>query len=167
MDKTFINPMFGGFYQIGFVTSDMDRSIEFFEKTMGVPKFLKLKNPVMRNQTLFGKPIDIEVNLSFGQMGNAGIELIEPVKGESTYSTFLKKYEWMGIHHMAVKVFDFDQTVNSLLGQGIQIAQSGEIGENTKFTYFDTVAHYGHYLEVLYFDSEYEKIFDKIKRGDF
>jgi catechol 2,3-dioxygenase-like lactoylglutathione lyase family enzyme len=58
MDKTFINPMFGGFYQIGFVTSDMDRSIDFFEKTMGVPKFLKLQNPVMRNQVLFGEPIE-------------------------------------------------------------------------------------------------------------
>lgn len=167
MEKTFIDPMFAGFYQIGFVTSDLDRSISFFEKTMGVPKFLTLQSPKIRNQTFYGEPIDIDVNLAFGQMGNTNIEIIEPVSGHSTYDAFLKNYEWMGIHHMAVKVFDFEATLERLTGQGLKIAQTGEIGDGSRFTYVDTVKQYGHYLEVLYFDLEYEKIFDQIKRGDF
>ncbi len=167
MEKTFIDPMFAGFYQIGFVTSDMDRSISFFEKTMGVPKFLKLEKPEIRNQTLYGEPLDIDVNLAFGQMGNTNIEIIEPIRGHSTYDEFLKKYEWMGIHNMAVKVFDYDATMKRLTDQGLKIAQAGEVGDSTKFTYLDTVKEYGHYLEVLYFDLGYEKIFDQIKRGDF
>ena len=159
--------MFGGFYQIGFVTKDRERSMRFFKETLGVPKFLALENPEIRNQTLYGKPLECAVNLAFGQMGNTSIEVIEPVEGHSTYDDMLERYDWMGMHHIAVKVFDRDKAISDMKAQGIEIAQSGELGKETKFAYMDTVAHYGHFLEILYFDLDYEKLFDSIRRGDF
>ena len=159
--------MFDGFCQIGFVTKDLEKSIRYFENTMGVPKFLTLKSPAIRNQTLYGEPIDIDVNLAFGQMGNTNVELIQPLKGGSTYNQMLDKYDWMGIHHLAIKTYDFDKTVNDLKSQGFAIAQTGETGVGTKFHYMDTVLAYGYFLEVLFFDLDYERIFNEIKRGDF
>ena len=73
----------------------------------------------------------------------------------------------MGTHNMALKAFDFEATPERLTGQGLKIAQIGKIGDGSRFTYVDIVKQYGHYLEVLYFDMEYEKIFNQIKMEDF
>ncbi len=159
--------MFGGFYQLGFVTKDVDKAIDFFTSTLGVPKFFKLNSPVVNNQKLYGEEIDIDVNLAFGQFGNTNIEIIQPVKGESTYTEMLKKYDWIGMHHVAIKVFDFDKTINDLTSQGFRIAQTGEVGRGTKFHYMDMTKQMNYFLEILYFDADFEKLFDQIKRGDF
>jgi methylmalonyl-CoA/ethylmalonyl-CoA epimerase len=167
MEKTFINYMYGGAYQMGFVTTDMKRATDFFINTLGVPKFFELYNPEINNQTLHGKPVDLKVNLAFGQWGATNIEIIQPIAGESTYTDMLKKYEWIGLHHVAIKVFDFDKTINDLTAQGFEIAQTGEVGRGTRFHYFDMTKEMNYFLEVIYLDADFEKIFDQIRRGDF
>lgn len=167
MDQTFINYLYAGFYQLGFVTKDLDKAQKFFTEELGaVPKFMVLNNPEVKNQTYRGEPVEIEVNLAFGQWGNTNIEVIQPTKGRSTYNEKLDGYDWIGLHHVAIKVFDFDKTISDLTAKGVEIAQTGEVGTGTRFHYMDYTKQFNYFLEVLYFDPEFEKLFDKIRRGD-
>lgn len=167
MQQTFISPVFGGYYQLGFVTKDMKKATSFFTETLGVPGFMVMDKPGVRNQMLRGQPISTEVALAFGQWGATNIEVIMPLSGESTYTEMLSRYQWFGLHHIAIKVFDFDATIKDFEAQGFSVAQSGEVGEATRFAYLDMLKEMDYYLEVLFFDLAFEALFDKIRRGDF
>lgn len=162
-----INPFFAGLFQIGFVTRDIDKAADFLTGTMGTGKFMKLPKPEISDQTWNGEPIDIVVDLAFGQWGNLNIELIQPIEGESSYSETLQTFDWIGIHHICVKVHNVDEASADMAEKNIPLIQSGRFGDHSTFHYFDTRPFLGYYTEVLYFDEDTETLFDKIARNDF
>jgi len=97
------------------------------------------------------------VHLAFGWCGDTQIELIRPIAGVSTYSTFLDHNPQGGMHHYAIEVPDYAQAVKDMEARGFALVQAGRHNE-TRFGYFDTTGVIGALTEIVYLQPE-EKAF--------
>jgi methylmalonyl-CoA/ethylmalonyl-CoA epimerase len=151
-------------FQIGFVVPDIHAAMAFFKEKLGVPEFLFIENPSLQDQTYLGKPVDQHQHLAFGYCGEMQIELIQPLSGVSSYSTFLERNPQGGMQHYGIDVADYDQAVKDMSARGFTLIQSGRNGE-TRFGYFDTTHVIGTLTEVVYLQPREKERFERLKRG--
>jgi catechol 2,3-dioxygenase-like lactoylglutathione lyase family enzyme len=142
-----------GVFQIGFVVPDIHKGMAFFKQKLGVPEFLLIENTNLQDETYLGKPAPLSQHLAFGWCGDTQIELIQPLKGVSTYSKFLDRNPQGGMHHYAIEVDDFDRGVTDMKARGLTLVQSGRHNE-TRFGYFDTLSDIGALTELVYLQPE-------------
>jgi methylmalonyl-CoA/ethylmalonyl-CoA epimerase len=63
---------------------------------------------------------DQKVRVTFFQMGEVRIELLEPTSGDSPIARFLEK-KGPGLHHVAYRVADLPATLAALKAAGVQL----------------------------------------------
>jgi 4-hydroxyphenylpyruvate dioxygenase-like putative hemolysin len=80
------------------------------------------------------------------KVGDVQIELVQPLEGNSIFKEFLEK-RGEGIHHLKYTVSDPEQVLERLRKEGIEILQSGKLGQGA-FYYLDTESRLGFILEL-------------------
>lgn len=155
----------GGFFQIGYVTADMDSLLATLNNDVGVDRFFVIRDAHIEDQTLRGEPFDSRQDLAFGYAGNLQFEVIQPVSGENTYTEYLASRPGGGVHHTAVLVDDYDTALSDLSGT-LSLVQTGR-SETTRFAYFDTVATLGAYIEIVQLGARDLDLFERIRLQDF
>jgi len=100
--------MITGLKHIGIAVNNIDEALQVFESTLG----LKLE----KTRTLDERKLKI----AFLEVGEARIELLEPTDKESTIAKFLEK-RGEGIHHIAFKVTNIEDTLKQLKNQGVAL----------------------------------------------
>lgn len=135
--------------QIGIVVRDIDRSVAAYSRVLGVsrPKIILSAEPEVAKTTYRGEPTDAQARMAFFDLGQVTLELIEPVRGPSTWQEFLDK-RGEGIHHLAFSVHESDEVVASLEGEQLGVIQRGAF-EGGVYTYMDTESTLGVILELL------------------
>ena len=138
------------FAHVSIVVRDMDKAIKYFESLdVGpFPPFLGGPGMSFTGKTVHGKPVDYDMDLRFarGNMGGVGLELIQPLTGNSIYDEFLEK-KGEGIHHLAFFVDDVDAEVADMEKQGFKVIQTGAM-PNSKWVYLDTDKVGGMFVEL-------------------
>ena len=87
-------------------------------------------------------------------MGDLQIELLEPVKGPSTYMEFLKT-QGQGIHHLSFdRIEDHDEMISGFKAIGIETESTGLIGGSIAFTYLSSQKDLGTIFEALKVDPD-------------
>lgn len=88
---------------------------------------------IARLQQTYGlKAGEIKVNAEQGvrmtyiDLGNAKIELMEPSRADSPVAKFLERNPKGGIHHFCLGVDKVDATVSELTGAGVQVLGGGK-----------------------------------------
>jgi methylmalonyl-CoA epimerase len=99
---------------LGVAVKDIDEAREFYRSVLG----LKSSDPVTSD--------DGKMKGSLVEIGNAVIELLQPVGSEGVMAKFLEK-RGEGFHHICYEVDDINAEVESLKAKGIEI-----IGEPTE-----------------------------------
>ncbi len=157
-----------GFHQIAFVVKDIKAGQKFFHEHMGVPRFFLLEDVKVKERTYRGGEGNFHIHIALAYAGDAQIELIEYISGESIYREFLEK-KGEGLHHLGFIVDDYGKSVGDFAHNGYPVIQSGRIGNNpgVRFAYFDTEAAIGSIMEIFVLDDNTRNMFDRIKRGDF
>jgi methylmalonyl-CoA/ethylmalonyl-CoA epimerase len=155
----------GDFFQVAYVTPDLDKFAATFNEKLGVDRFYVIRDAQVTDQTYRGEPCDARQDLAFGYAGDLQFEIIQVLSGESTYSEFLGSHPEGGIHHTGVLVDDYDETV-AQLSQSFSLAQTGRVGE-TRFGYFDTKPFIGAYVEVLQLGDDFVQLFEHLRTQDF
>jgi methylmalonyl-CoA/ethylmalonyl-CoA epimerase len=155
----------GGFFQVAFVTTDLDRFLGSLSDDLGVDRFFVIRDAPVTDQTYRGKPCDARQDLAFGYAGTLQFEVILPLSGESSYSEFLARHPEGGVHHTGVLVDDYDVAVAEL-SQRSTMVQTGRVGE-TRFAYFDLVGTLGAYIEVLQLGDDFVELFERIRTQEF
>src|SRR5580658_3044072 len=118
----------GGFFQVAFVTTALDRFLESLSDDLGVDRFFVIRDAPVTDQTYRGKPCDARQDLAFGYAGMLQFEVIQPLSGESSYSEFLASRPEGRLHHTGILVDDYDEAVAGL-SERCTVVQTGRVGE--------------------------------------
>jgi methylmalonyl-CoA/ethylmalonyl-CoA epimerase len=92
---------------IGIAVIDMEKSIPIFENLLGSPCY---KTEEVGNQGVL---------TAFFKVGDIKIELISPIKADSTLSRYLEK-KGEGIHHLAFDTQNLKQEIQELEKRGFK-----------------------------------------------
>jgi len=145
--------------QLGIVVEDVEEIAKNYWELFGVGPWtlIDFKPPHLANVTLHGIAIhdnvDVHIKAAIAQFGDIQIELLQPVKGPSTYMEFLKT-RGQGIHHVSFdRIEDHDEMISGLNRIGIETESSGLLGGTITFTYMATQKDLGTIFEALKIDS--------------
>jgi hypothetical protein len=95
------------------------------------------------------QPVEYAMRVGLAQVGAVEWELIEPLDDRSIYAEFLAANGGAaGLHHVAVKVADYDGAVAALRARGHSIRQGGQYKGNT-FAYMSTDRDLGAIVELV------------------
>ena len=121
--------------QIGIVVKDMDKTIEYYEKVLGLGPFVR-PDITYKEKRYYGKPVKSEWIMSFGSLGSVELEMIQPIIGPTIYHDFLQA-KGEGLHHLGFDVKNIEKKLALCEEMGIKIIQGGQ-GVTSRFEYLDT-----------------------------
>ncbi|GAB4112296.1 MAG: VOC family protein [Candidatus Caldatribacteriota bacterium] len=142
------------FTQIGLVVKNISKTIEYYEKYLGLEPFIR---PLVSffNVFYYEERVNSQWILAFSSIGNIEIELIQPLSKPTVYHDFLKE-KGEGIHHIGFDIQNIEDKINICKKYGITIMQRGE-REGGKFVYLDTRALGGFIIELIQRDNKFIK----------
>jgi methylmalonyl-CoA/ethylmalonyl-CoA epimerase len=124
--------------QVGILVKDMDKSIDYFETTLGLGPWAVFEGePVWCREN--GKEVTYKGKIALAQAGPVQLELIQILEGRSVYSDVLGEGE--GVHHLGFFVRDMDDRLRAVREAGIPILQHAllkRLGVSIEYAYLDT-----------------------------
>lgn len=134
---------------IGIVVKDMDASRAYLSSMLGLDRWTAFDYVSTKETLIHGAPFNIKI--AGTMMGTVGIELIQPVEcPDSLWSQFIET-KGEGIHHIAFKVKDFNETVAKLKEDGAQVLVSVSLDPAMCWCYMATRPG-GVIIELMNFD---------------
>lgn len=96
--------------EVGIAVRDLDKAIKLFTEVLGL--------------TVGEMEIYEHYNMRFNlcRLGDVYFELIEPTASEGPIAKFIETYG-EGLHHIALKVSNIEETMTRLKGKGIQFTE--------------------------------------------
>jgi hypothetical protein len=160
-------------WQLGYVTTDLDRAMEVMAGQFGLTRCVKL--PAGGATFLSGEePAPWEARFAMGARGGLIVELIEPLAGEvAFYRRVLPADGSFAIrfHHVATFVPTGDDEWERLRGilarAGLRYDYTVLIPDRVRAGYVDTSAQLGHMIEICQLQREDIDFFEELARpGD-
>jgi len=123
---------------IGIAVKDLDQAMKLYQEVFGIKPSLVYESSYT------------QAKIAFFPIGEVRIELIQPVNPESVMGRFLEK-KGEGIHHMAYKVKDVDQSLRELALKGIQLVdkKSRKVRENERVGFLSPKSTNGVLIELI------------------
>ena len=137
MKKKTLRELLSKFHHVGVVVKNIDEAVEYFQG-LGIGPF-EPSNLVHIDRKMYGKPVPADVKniIKATKMGPIGIELIQPVSGESPHKRFLES-RGEGINHLAFVVDDIEEAISIMLEAGFKLLSSSKNQGGGGMAYFDT-----------------------------
>jgi hypothetical protein len=147
-------------WQFGYVTTDLDRAIEFMSERFGLEHALKL--PAGGATFLVGdEPAEWDAKFAMGARGGKIIELIEPVGGHVDFYTRVLPPDGsfaVRLHHIATFIdsseAEWERLGGLLAASGLKVDYTVLIPDRVRAGYVDTTAELGHWLEICQLQRE-------------
>lgn len=140
--------LFGEIRQNGYVVRDIEAALRHWTERLGVGPFFYFERVGIEDFRYRGEPSPLDVSIALGNSGSLQIELIQPRNdAPSMYRDFLAA-GCEGLQHVAFWTDAFDAELERSELAGYRVGQSGQIGENGRFVYFETEAHRGSVIEL-------------------
>jgi len=134
--------------QIGVVVKDMDKTIEHYEKVLGLGPFVR-PDVTFKEKHYYGKPVNSEWIMGFCSLGSVELELIQPITGPTIYHDFLQE-KGEGLHHLGFDVKDIDKKLALCKEMGIKSISNGTAMDMAaRFEYLDTTEIGGVIFELI------------------
>jgi methylmalonyl-CoA/ethylmalonyl-CoA epimerase len=110
--------MINGLRHVSIVVPDLAAALRKLESTYGLtPGTIKV------NQ-------EQGVRMTYIDLGNAKLELMEPSRPDSPIAKFLERNPKGGIHHFCLGVDSVGETTNTLTAAGVQVLGAGKVQLN-------------------------------------
>jgi hypothetical protein len=167
-DGLFANPrpvnaladLLANVWQLGYVTTDLDRATEFMAERFGLQDCRRL--PSDTATFLAGEdPVPWDVKVAMGARGGLIVELIEPVAGEIDFYTDVLPDDGkfaVRLHHVATHTKTGDdewKRLESLLAKAdLKVDYTVLIPNRVRAGYVDTRVALGHWLEICQLQRE-------------
>ena len=147
-------------WQLGYVTTDLDRGMEFMSERFGLDHCLKL--PAGGATFLAGdEPVEWDAKFAMGARGGKIVELIEPVSGQVDFYTRILPPDGsfaVRLHHIAAFIDngdeEWDRLGKLLAASGLKVDYTVLIPGRVRAGYVDTTAELGHWLEICQLQRE-------------
>ena len=142
----------GKIAQVGCVVRDLSRTIENYEKTIGIGPFITF---TFRPEKTFikGREPNIHLEIGIAQLTpELSLELIQIVSGEPYHKDFLETHG-EGVQHLGFFTDDYDGVMTRAEGLEIPILMSAETDVSgmghVRAAYLDTLELIGVLVEVI------------------
>ena len=136
--------------QIGYVVTDIDKTIAYYKDTFGIGLWILLDerpDPCVEK----GKEVHPLLRIALAYMGPVQMELIQVVGGESLHLNHVRESKG-GVHHLGFMVQNLSKRLDACHNMGIGILQRGtikDIGFTVDYAYLDTVDQAGIIIEFI------------------
>jgi hypothetical protein len=145
-------------YQLAYATSDIHRAMAILSEQYGTPEFKSLGGEDFLAPNVVWTPEgdrEIVMKGAVARINGQAIEVLQPVSGAiEIYRDFARPDEPMRLHHVAMRVDDFDAALAESERHGRRVVMSGGF-RSARFAYVDARATLGHYLEYVFAPPEY------------
>jgi hypothetical protein len=144
-----MEPMFTETLQIALVVRDLDATMRAYVHEYGIgPWEIYEFNPgTVAGMTRDGEPAECSYKLAVTMVGSVQWELIQPLDDRSMYAEFLNT-KGEGLHHVAVGVRDYRETLDTLTAKGRRVLQGG-LYKGASFSYLSTDEDLGVITEIF------------------
>jgi hypothetical protein len=163
--------LFDGFFQLAYVTTDLEQAMATFKEHYGVERYLTI--PMDTTVDTPAGPRATRLRISFAYAGDTQIELIQPLEGNTVElywdglprdsATFALRF-----HHMAFMLPSraaWDAFRASLAATPERIAfESPFDAQASQYLYLDAKQRLGHYTEYMWLNNEGAGLFASIPR---
>jgi catechol 2,3-dioxygenase-like lactoylglutathione lyase family enzyme len=142
--------------QIAVVVHDIEASSKLWADMLGmpVPKISTTRPGHEVKEIYRGKSSEGQAKLTFFNLGQVVIELIQPVGEGTSWKEFLDK-EGEGVQHLGFQVTDPDRTSQALEKAGYPVLHKGRYdSDNGTYIYHDTMDALGVVIELLHSDAK-------------
>lgn len=141
---------------IAIIVNDMDKATKHYE-SFGLGPFQPVVVSLAKREVR-GKPVmDVRNKASLGRVGEATIELVEPLEGKQNIYKEYRDAKGEGIQHVCFGVDDIEKETASLVAKGVKVLSIGRFSNGGGYTYFDTAAVGGIILELMQWPSGFQK----------
>lgn len=159
-----MSPDYINFFQLGFVTHDIDAGAETIKKLYGIPEL-----QIGRDGKTSSSLGDIIVDGALAYIGNVQIELLAPKGGPDAVYRDMVAPEPGSVHlhhcgHLVRTKENWQEMLDAVAESGFATPIRGCYEDMVRYLYVDTRSMFGHYTEFLYFDKEGANIFDTVPR---
>jgi methylmalonyl-CoA/ethylmalonyl-CoA epimerase len=143
------DPVFTDVHQIAVVVPDLDAALRVYVEEYGIGPWQIFEYGPDNGSELIvdDEPVEYAMRVAITTLGPVEWELIEPLDDRSDYARFLAE-KGSGVHHVAVGISSYDDTLRALRDKGRIIRQGGRNGEVT-FAYMSTDDDLGVIAEIV------------------
>ena len=134
---------------IGVVVRDIDETMAHLSTLLGMGPWTKLDYASTADQMVVGEPFQLKI--AGAQMGQLGIELLQPVDSPNSVWAQHLKHHGEGLHHTACRISNLDSAMAQLKEQGGEILVAASPAPEMNWCYAKT-AQGGLVLELMDFD---------------
>jgi methylmalonyl-CoA/ethylmalonyl-CoA epimerase len=144
-------PTFTKTMQLGIVVPNLEAAVRAYEEHYGIGpwEFMEIGPENAENVLVDGKPAAWHSRIAMTMIGDVMWELIEPRDEDDMFGKFLAQRGGIGgVHHVAVRTPDFQQTLADQQARGGQSTLSGTFA-GIEVHYLDSAPDIGVILEVF------------------
>jgi methylmalonyl-CoA/ethylmalonyl-CoA epimerase len=142
--------------QIAIVVRDIESAAMHWSEVLGmpVPEIRTTRPGHEVRMTYRGKPSEGRVKLTFFNLGQVVLELMQPVGEGTSWKEILDK-KGEGIHHLGFQVADPEKTTRALEQEGYPVIHRGRYdSDDGDYIYFDSQKALGVLIEALHSDKK-------------
>ena len=142
--------------QVALVVRDIEASSKLWAELLGMPvPEIKTTRPGHEVKEIYrGKPSEGQVKLTFFNLGQVVIELLQPISEGTSWKEFLDK-KGEGVQHLGFQVTDLEKTSVALEKEGYPILHQGRYdSDDGTYVYHETLDALGVVIELLHSDSD-------------
>lgn len=149
--------LFGGFFQLGYVTRTLDAAVSAFQESFGPTEFKIMDMPQS----------DVTARIALAYIDDVMIEIIQPVTTATTiYSDFLPDTDGpIVLHHLGYLVDDHQATLDRSTALGHAEGIVGSVPGVLDYSYFDTRPALGLWSEYIRLDEGGKAMFASVPRN--
>ena len=134
--------------QIGIVTSNIERTVKFYEDILGISPFFVIDRKD-QEATYNGEQIKFSTKTATARFGPIQVEINEIYEGDTPHTDWIRR-RGEGIHHFGCYVDDIESELKKVDKIGIKSIFTGEVsGLGIKFAYLDTESMFGYIYELI------------------
>ena len=141
--------------QVAIVVRDIEASSKRWSELLGMPvPPIQTTRPGHEVKMVYrGKPSEGQAKLTFFNLGQVVLELIEPVGEGTSWKEYLDK-KGEGVQHLGFQVVDPDRASQALEKAGMPVLHKGRYdSDDGTYIYLDSLDSLGVVIELLHSDS--------------
>jgi len=154
----------GEFFQLGYVTADLDRAIALYRDRYGVADFLRFDTRTMAPPAASGPFLDV----ALAYRGPVMIELIQPAADDAgIYRDALRSDGGVNLHHLGYLVDErrFESLADDFRRAGIEVPVGGvRRPTGLSLLYADTRSDNGLFSEYVALGDTARQLFESVPR---
>ena len=140
--------------QVALVVRDIEASAKLWAEMLGMPvPEISTTRPGHEVKEIYrGKPSEGQVKLTFFNLGQVVIELLQPISEGTSWKEYLDE-KGEGVQHLGFQVEDLDKTSAALEKAGYPVLHKGRYdADNGTYVYHETLDDLGVVIELLHSD---------------